>query len=64
MKNLLNSIRKQERRLGDLIDKKPPKLDKKMKKKTDYLLICVFAYRKWKTPKTWLEKWEWKSDID
>lgn len=41
MKNLLNLIRKEERKLGDLIDKKPPKLDKEMKKKP---IICWFVY--------------------
>ena len=34
-------MRKQRGKTGDLINKKPPKLDEEMKKKTDYLLLCT-----------------------
>ena len=50
--NFLNLIRKRGRKLEDLINKKSLKLDKKTKKKINYLLLCVFAYREWTTPKT------------
>lgn len=38
--NLLNLMKKQERKPKNLIDKKSLKFNKKMKKKTDYLLLC------------------------
>ncbi len=48
VKNLLNLIKKRERKPGDSIDKKSPKLDNKTKRKTDHLLLCIFAYKRWK----------------
>lgn len=39
-KNLLNLIKKQDKKSKYLIDKKSSKLDKKLKKKTDYLFFC------------------------
>ncbi len=48
VKNLLNLIKKWERKPEELIDKKPSKLNEKIKKKTDYLLF----YKRWKTFKT------------
>ncbi len=32
-------MRKHRRKLGDLINKKPPKLDMEIKRKTNYLLL-------------------------
>ena len=40
-------MRKQGRKLGELIDKNLSKLDKKMRMKTDHLLLC----RSKKSPK-------------
>ena len=42
------------------ISEKSLKLNKKTRRKTDYLLLC----RRWKTTKTLLEKWGRKPDID
>ncbi len=42
-RNLLNLIRKQREKLGDLINKIAPKLDKEMERKTNYLFFYVFA---------------------
>lgn len=39
-------MKKQGREPGDLIDKKPPKLNEKMRRKTDYLLLYIFVYKK------------------
>ena len=40
VKNLLNSMRKQERKLERiLINEKSPKLDKEIRKKTNHLLL-------------------------
>ena len=38
MKNLLNSIKKQGRKLKAFDQKKPPKLDEETKSKTDYFV--------------------------
>ncbi len=40
-KNLLNSMRKRGGKTGDLINKKPHKLDKETKRKTNHLLVKV-----------------------
>ena len=39
MKNLINLIKKYGRKSGNLIDKKPQKLDEKTRKKINYLLF-------------------------
>ncbi len=46
IKNLLNLIKKQEEKPGDSIDKKLLKLDKEIKKKADYLLLCKHLFYK------------------
>lgn len=56
MKNFPNSIKKWGRKLKDLIYKKPPKFEEKIRKKTNYLLFCILAYRRWKFSKTYLVK--------
>lgn len=48
MKNLLNLIRKQKRKLGDQINKKPSKLNEKTKRKTNHLFLYVFVYKRLK----------------
>ena len=45
MKNLLNLIKKQRRKLEDLINKKPLKFNKKIRKKASHLLF----YKRLKT---------------
>ena len=45
-KNLLNLMRKWERKPRNSIDEKFLKLEEEIKKTTDDLLLCVFAYRK------------------
>ena len=59
-KNLLNSIRKRGEKTGDSIDEKPPKLDKKTRRKTDHLVLC----QGWKPPKSNKENGRGKPDID
>ena len=45
-------MRKQGEKLGNLINEKLFNLNKKTRKKTDYLLLYMFAYRMGKTFKT------------
>ena len=50
-------MKKRGGKTGDLIDEKPPKLDEKMRKKTDYLLLyTLLLYKGWKTSKTLAKK--------
>ena len=45
-KNFLNLMTKQKRKLEGLIDEKLLKLNIKIRQKTNYLLFCIFAYRR------------------
>ena len=46
-------MKKRGGKTENLIDEKPPKLDEKTRRKTDYLLLCTLLIcKEWKTSKT------------
>lgn len=64
VKNLLNLIRQQKKKLGGLINGKLPELDKKIMRKIDHLLLYVFTSRKSKTSKSKPKKRNGKPDTN